>query len=53
MTNPTLRDRFGIAEKNAAMVTRVIKDALEADMIKPADPENRSRKMASYHPFWA
>ena len=52
MTNPSLRERFGIAEKNAAMATRVIKEAMEAGLIKPSDPANRSRKMASYHPYW-
>ena len=53
MTNGTLRKRFGIAESNLAMVSRVINDALEAGLIKPFDPDNKSRKLSQYVPFWA
>lgn len=53
MTNSTLRERFGIDEKNASQVSRVISDAADADLIKRANPESESRKHASYVPFWA
>ncbi len=33
--------------------TRVIRDALERDLIKLENPENASRKYANYVPFWA
>lgn len=53
MTNATLRTRFGISDTNAAMASRIIGETLEAGLIKPFDPENRSRKHARYVPFWA
>lgn len=53
MTNASLRKRFGIAEGNLAMVSRVISDAVEAGLIKPFDPSSRSRKLSQYVPFWA
>lgn len=53
MTNATLRGRFGISDTNAAMASRIIAETLEAGLIKPFDPENRSRKHARYVPFWA
>jgi ATP-dependent DNA helicase RecG len=53
MTNQTLRERFKIADENAAMVSRIIKDTLEAGFIKEDDPENKSRKFVKYVPAWA
>jgi predicted HTH transcriptional regulator len=50
LTNASLRDRFGIEKENSAMVSRVIKDALEDNVIKPVDPESDSRKHARYQP---
>lgn len=52
-TNQSLRERFLIDDKNAAIASRIIKDALEESMIKEDDPENKSRKHRSYVPFWA
>ncbi len=53
MTNASLRERFKIADENAAMVSRIIKDTLEAHLIKEDDPENKSRKYVRYIPIWA
>jgi ATP-dependent DNA helicase RecG len=53
MTNASLRLRFGISDANAAMASRIIAETLEAGLVKPYDPENRSRKHARYVPFWA
>ncbi len=53
MTNQSLRHRFGIGEKNAATVSRIIKDTLKAGLIKDNDPDTNSRKYAKYIPFWA
>lgn len=50
MRNSTLRERLGIDAKNAAQVSQVIRAALEAKLIKPADPD---RPHASYVPFWS
>jgi ATP-dependent DNA helicase RecG len=53
LTNSSLRERFGISAANAAMASRIIGETLEAGLIKPDDPENRSRKHARYVPYWA
>ena len=53
MSNQSLRERFQIEDKNAAIASRIIKDTFEAGMIKEDDPENKSRKHRNYVPFWA
>ena len=53
MTNQSLRDRFKIENQNAAIASRIIRDALEDGVIKEDDPESKSRKYASYIPVWA
>ncbi|MCK5564279.1 MAG: putative DNA binding domain-containing protein [Planctomycetes bacterium] len=53
MTNQTLRDRFGIEEENYSTASRIIGDAIKADLIKPHDPDNRSKRHAKYVPIWA
>jgi len=53
MTNQSLRERFKIERKNAAIASRIIKEALIAKVIKEDDPESKSRKYKKYIPFWA
>lgn len=53
MTNQSLRERFKIEDHNYATASRIIRDALEERVIKEDDPESKSRKFASYLPFWA
>lgn len=53
MTNTTLRERFRIADENAAMVSRIIRDTAYAGLIKEEDPQNTSRKFVKYIPIWA
>jgi ATP-dependent DNA helicase RecG len=50
MRNSTLRERFGIEQKNAAQVSQVIRNALERKLIRPADPDH---PQSAYVPFWA
>lgn len=50
MKNSTLCERFGIQSQNAAQASGVIRQALEANLIRPADPEH---PRAGYVPFWA
>jgi len=45
--------RLAIDLKNAAIASRIIKDAFDTNVIKEDDPENKSRKHRSYVPFWA
>lgn len=52
MTNSSLRDRFGIEQKNAAMASKIIKETVMAEMIRPYD-ESASKKYMKYVPFWA
>jgi hypothetical protein len=50
MKNRSLRERFGIEDRNAAQASQVIKLALEKGLIRPADP---NRPQAAYLPYWA
>lgn len=52
MTNTSVRDRFGIQPQNTAQASRLIKEALDADAIKPHDA-NAAPKLMRYVPFWA
>jgi ATP-dependent DNA helicase RecG len=53
MSNLSLRERFKIDEKNAAIASRIIADTIEAGLIKDEEPNNKSKKYARYIPFWA
>lgn len=52
MTNATLRKRFGIADDNYAMASRVISETIEAGLVKPFDPTSESKRHAQYVPYW-
>ena len=52
LTNTSLRDRFGLGEESAASISRLIKDAVDAKLIKPYDPATARRYM-KYLPIWA
>lgn len=52
LTNASVRERFGIEEKNKAIASRLIREAVEAGVIKPYD-EDAARKMMKYLPYWA
>lgn len=53
MSNQSLRERLQIENQNASIASRIIREALEEKIIKEDDPENKSRKYASYVPYWA
>jgi ATP-dependent DNA helicase RecG len=53
MTNQSLRDRFKIEDHNYSVASRIIREALADGVIKEEDPDSKSRKYASYIPFWA
>jgi ATP-dependent DNA helicase RecG len=52
LTNASLRERFGIEERNKATVSRYIREALENGVIKLLDP-TAPKKMMKYVPYWA
>ncbi|MDO4179940.1 MAG: ATP-binding protein [Bacteroidales bacterium] len=51
MNNQSLRARLGIEDKNYPMASRIIKDTLEARLIKEENPDGGSRH--NYVPYWA
>ncbi|MGI4981307.1 MAG: ATP-binding protein [Janthinobacterium lividum] len=53
MTNKSLRERLKMPERQRSMVSVLIQDAVDAELIVSADPENKSRKFAEYIPSWA
>ncbi len=52
MTNTSLRDRFGIAQRNLATASRIIRDTMDDGLIKPHAPD-QGKRHAKYVPFWA
>lgn len=53
MTNTTLRQRFGLADRHAATVSLVIAATVDAELIKPDESVGDSKRYARYLPFWA
>jgi predicted HTH transcriptional regulator len=53
MTNQSLRGRFKITGKNAAIASRIIRETMDVGLVKEDDPSSTSRKYAKYIPFWA
>lgn len=53
MTNTSLRKRLGIEDKNYSIASRIIKDTIDATLIKVSDPDNKSPRDRKYIPFWA
>lgn len=52
MTNKTLRERFGLADTYSASISRLIKEAVKEQIIKPLD-ESTSNRYIRYIPAWA
>lgn len=52
LTNTSLRERFGIETKNNAMVSRIIKNGIQENLIKAYSEETAPRYM-KYVPYWA
>ena len=50
--NESIRDRFGIEKQNSAQATRILNDATQRGLIKPADPD-AANKLKRYVPYWA
>jgi predicted HTH transcriptional regulator len=52
MTNTSIRERFGIVEKNASIASRLLNEAVEVGLVVVEDPEAGTR-IRSYLPYWA
>ena len=53
MTNQSLRERFKLPDAKSESVSRVIRDGMEAGLIKLTDPNATAPRTRSYIPFWA
>jgi ATP-dependent DNA helicase RecG len=53
MTNASLRQRFGMHDKQVSQISRLIKESVDSGRIKPKDPSNDSKKFPAYIPYWA
>ena len=53
MSNQNLRERFKLPEERAESVSRIIRDAIDAGLVKLDNPETASKRYARYVPFWA
>jgi ATP-dependent DNA helicase RecG len=53
MSNQSLRERFKLAEEKAEAASRIIRDAIDAGLVKLDNPEAASKRYARYVPFWA
>jgi len=52
LTNASIRERFGIEPANRATASRLIRDTLEAGLIRLIN-EDAADKMRAYVPYWA
>lgn len=52
MNNQSLRERLGMDRRATAPASRIINDTLQRGLIKPANAENESKKLAAYIPFY-
>jgi hypothetical protein len=50
--NTSIRERFGISDRNKAAASRIIREAVDEELVVPYDPAAGPRAMR-YVPFWA
>lgn len=53
INNQSVRERFGINNKQSAVASRIIADTLETGKIKLSDESITSKKYATYIPYYA
>lgn len=51
LTNSSLRERFGLKDSSAGQISRLIKEAVSKEYLKPLDPNTAPRYMR-YIPLW-
>lgn len=51
-TNATLRERFKIEKKNSSMISRLLNDTIDRDLIRLVD-EHAGDRGKKYMPYWA
>lgn len=53
MTNQSLRERFGLPERQSAIASQIISATVEAGLVKLDEAVGTSRRFARYLPGWA
>lgn len=53
MTNESLRMRLGIKKENYTIASKIIDESIKRELIKPYNPDSKSKKHAKYVPIWA
>ncbi len=53
MSNQSLRERFKLPEDKAESASRIIRDTIDAGLVKLDNPDAASKRYARYVPFWA
>ncbi len=53
MTNESIRGRFKIPDSNYPTASKIIRETMEVGLIKPREPDSKSKKLSQYVPFWA
>ena len=51
ITNQTFRNRFGLDSKKNSVASRIIKDAINSNLIQSLEPDISPKHM-KYVPFW-
>ena len=52
MSNASLRKRLGITDANYPLASRIIRDTIEADLLKAHGEGSGAKKTATYVPYW-
>lgn len=53
INNQSVRERFGLNKNQSSIASRILADAVEQKLIKPANEESVSKKFSTYVPFYA
>lgn len=53
INNQSVRERFGLNKNQSSVASRILADAMDEKLIKPADEESVSKKFSTYVPFYA
>lgn len=51
--NVSVRDRFGLNKRQAGIVSHILKDTIDAGLIRVEDPDSESRRYATCVPYYA
>ena len=52
LNNQSLRERFDLDKNKSSVASRIIAEAVEEGLLKPADEENEAKKFSTYIPFY-